>query len=294
VVCGDAKVIPMKYFLAKFLFIFAFLSCISQAWAQGDQRVIIVSFDGYGANVASQVELPQIERIKKEGVYSFQAETVFPSITLVSHTSMLTGLSPARHKIDWNDWKPEKGYVKVETIFELAKKAGLSTAMVVGKEKFRQLLKEGTVDKFVMGKNAAEVGKISAELFAKEKPNLLFVHFADIDSAGHKYGWLTKEQNTAALESDAGLGELIKAVDDAKLWATTTLILSSDHGGHEKTHGTAADSDRLIPWMAFGAKAPKGKPLPKKIMTYDTAPTALWILGLPAPKDWDGKNILTQ
>mgnify|MGYP003393968120 CR=1 FL=1 len=262
--------------------------------AANAERVLIISFDGYGANVASQVVLPNVERIKKEGVSSFQAETVFPSITLVSHVSMLTGLSPARHKIDWNDWEPEKGFVKVDTIFEIAKKAGLSTAMVVGKEKFRHLLKEGTVDKFVIGKNAAEIGRISAELFAKEKPNLLFVHFAEIDNAGHKYGWLSKEQNAAAAASDAGLGILMKAIDDAKQWNNTTLILSSDHGGHEKTHGTAADSDRLIPWLAMGAKATKGKKLPKKIMTFDTAATALRVLGLPVPKDWDGKSILTE
>jgi len=62
---------------------------------------------------------------------------------------MLTGLGPQAHQILWNNFLPEKGLVKVPTIFSIAKQHGLVTAMFVGKEKFKQLELPGSLDAFV-------------------------------------------------------------------------------------------------------------------------------------------------
>lgn len=96
----------------------------------------------------AQSDMPVLERLAAEGACTWTASTIFPSLTLPSHTSMLTGVGPDKHRVSWNTWKPGKGVVRVPTIFAEAKKAGLSTAMFVGKEKFRHLLQPGTVDEF--------------------------------------------------------------------------------------------------------------------------------------------------
>ena len=57
-------------------------------------------------------------------------------------------MAPDKHKILWNEWIPTNGLVTVPTIFTLAKQAGFSTAMFVGKEKFRHLDLPGSLDVF--------------------------------------------------------------------------------------------------------------------------------------------------
>jgi len=127
--------------------------CVTLAIAfasPNDRTVVIVSWDGGKPSViralAQRGELPTIRSLMADGSYTFIAETIVPSSTLPSHASMLTGLSYRRHGVDWNSYQPEKGTVTVTTIFELAKKAGLRTAMVFSKEKFKHLAKPKTVD----------------------------------------------------------------------------------------------------------------------------------------------------
>jgi len=112
------------------------------------EHVFIISIDGGEPAAISQSKMPLLKQLAAEGARTWTASTIFPCITLPSHTSMLTGVGPDEHHILWNTWQPRRGIVSVPTIFAEAKKAGYSTAMFVGKEKFRHLVQPGTVDKF--------------------------------------------------------------------------------------------------------------------------------------------------
>lgn len=81
------------------------------------KHVFIISFDGGKPAVMQKSKMPTLFSMVKEGASDWNAQTIFPSITLVSHTSMLTGVSPAKHKIMWNEWEPEKGALTVPTVF---------------------------------------------------------------------------------------------------------------------------------------------------------------------------------
>lgn len=261
------------------------------------EHVFIVSFDGGGGapgQIESNDKMPVFKRMVAEGASTWSARTIFPSITLPSHTAMLTGVGPDKHQILWNDWKPEKGLVPVPTVFSEAKKQSLSTAMLVGKVKFRHLLLPGSVDLFVLPEpksNAKAVASAVAENLSKLKPNVCFIHFADPDSSGHKYGWGSPEQAAALVDCDAALQTVREAIKAAGLENSSVVILTADHGGHDKTHGSAEPMDMNIPWVAWGKGVKKGTVLTSPITTYDTSATALWLLGVPIPKEWDGKPV---
>jgi predicted AlkP superfamily pyrophosphatase or phosphodiesterase len=55
------------------------------------------------------------------------------------------------------------------------------------------------------------VATAAAKYIVEKKPNLCFIHFADSDGAGHKYGWGTPEQIQSFADEDAAL----KIVQDA-------------------------------------------------------------------------------
>src|SRR4026208_1400028 len=118
----------------------AFTMAVPSLWgASRADHVLVISIDGGKPGVIAQSRMPFLKRLVAEGACTWTARTIFPSITLPSHVSMLTGVGPARHQILWNVWKPEAGVVKVPTIFSEARKLDLLTAMFVGKEKFRHL-----------------------------------------------------------------------------------------------------------------------------------------------------------
>ncbi|MEI8346655.1 MAG: alkaline phosphatase family protein, partial [Pseudomonadota bacterium] len=128
------------------LWICLFTFCLP---AHSAERLIIISIDGGRPDVLLRIDTPIIHRLVKTGSFTFWAQTIDLSITLPSHTSMLTGVGPEKHGITWNDYRSSKGTVAVTTVFEIVKNTGRSTAMIVGKEKFKHLNKKGTVDTFI-------------------------------------------------------------------------------------------------------------------------------------------------
>lgn len=256
-------------------------------------HVFIISFDGGKPSVMQQSPMPTLQKVLKDGAGTWAARTVFPSITLVSHTSMLTGVLPAKHKITWNDWIPEKGLVSVPTVFAIAKKAKKSTALFAGKEKFAHLYQPKTLNAFAIPEYSAKVvAETAAGYIRSNKPELCFIHFADSDGAGHSKGWGSPEQIQAFGDEDKALGLVLEAIKKAGIARRSTVILTADHGGHDKTHGTGSDEDMLIPWIAFGAGIRKGATLTSPVSTCDTAATALALLGIEIPKEWDGKPVM--
>jgi arylsulfatase A-like enzyme len=69
-----------------------------------------------------------------------------------------------------------------------------------------------------------------------------------------------------------------------------TVILTADHGGHGKSHGTTDPRDMTIPWIVWGAGVQPGDTL-SGIRTMDTAATVMWLLGVDAPANWVGRPI---
>lgn len=256
------------------------------------QHVFIISFDGGSPEVMKKSAMPITMAMAQKGAFSWQAQTIFPSITLTSHTSMLTGVLPTKHKVYWNNWNPKKGLVKVPTIFKLAKAKGYSTALIAGKSKFRHLNLPGTLDKFeIPGYSARAVSDEAVKYIVAKKPNLAFIHFADTDGAGHDFGWGSSEQIKAFAAVDYALKKVRTAARQAGIEDNSVFILSADHGGHKKTHGTKDPADMTIPWIAWGAGVKSGFRITDAINTCDTAATALWLLDIPVPKNWDGKPV---
>ena len=109
------------------------------------ERVVVVSLDGVAAAELNHPdnELPMLRGFAKSGVHG-AATSVLPSVTWAAHTTLVTGVLPARHGVvgnHWLDreagvvihaWQPTKeASVAVPTIYDVAHTAGLSTAALL-------------------------------------------------------------------------------------------------------------------------------------------------------------------
>jgi len=254
-------------------------------------RALILSIDGFRPEAIELAPMPNLQALMQTGAYSLTAQTIFPSSTLPAHSSMLTGLCPSKHGVDWNSYLPERGYANGVDIFDLAQAAGMQTLMVVGKEKLRQVTEPESTDFFTYINDRDKVIAQEVVELIPQGFDLLFVHFPLPDGMGHKYGWLSPEQLSVLYRADEALLDMLLALEQAGLRGTTLIIVTSDHGGHGTTHGSSLPEDMTIPWIAAGPGIQPGR-LTTAVNTTDTAATVAWALRLPIPPEWDGLPIL--
>ncbi|MDZ4836197.1 MAG: alkaline phosphatase family protein [Candidatus Melainabacteria bacterium] len=281
--------LAMKFFVALMLL----LVLCGPAWAaRKADHVFIISFDGGKPSVMQESKMPTLMSLVHNGAATWDAQTIFPSITLTSHTSMLTGLTPEKHNVYWNEWEPQRGIITSPTIFKLAKAHKLSTAMFVGKPKFIHLYQEKSLNQFSLPSHlAVDAATAAAQYIKIKKPNLCFIHFTDSDSAGHTFGWGSTQQKESFKTEDHALEIVMKAIEEAGIKDRSVVIMSADHGGHDKTHGTRSAEDMTIPWIVSGCGVKSGFKIEEGVTTYDTAATALWLLDVPMPPNFDGKPV---
>jgi predicted AlkP superfamily pyrophosphatase or phosphodiesterase len=306
----------MMRFIRRFVIGATFCLC---AWvalaAPRAEHVFVISIDGGNPRILQRGAMPVLKKLMRGGAHTSVATTSIPPLTLPAHASMLTGVAQDLHKVTWNDLSPTNGVVSVPTVFSVARQAGLSTAMFVGKEKFRHLVQPGAVDEFRFNREAAVViakddsgntdkkkeGNVFAEVVARDaadyilraRPNLCFIHFADADSYGHEYGWGSPEQFKALADTDAGLGAILKAIREAGLAKKSVIIISADHGGHGRGHSKGTAEDMHIPWIAWGKGVKSRFTITEPVYTCDTAATALWLLGLEPTAKLDGAPVMS-
>jgi len=141
----------------------------SPSSAQADRHVVLVSIDGFAAfHLADpSIDLPNIRALAAAGAAATSSETVFPSVTHPSHTTLITGVTPRRHGVvdntvtDRRTGKrfhitnlPRRESIRVPTLFDAVHASGRRTAAFFWPE---------TKDDPAIDDNVAEVFRESAE-----------------------------------------------------------------------------------------------------------------------------------
>ena len=267
----------------------------TQPDASVTRNVVLVSIDGLRPDAIAAFKAPTLTKLIAEGSYTLSAKTILPSKTLPSHTSMLTGEPPDRHGVLWNvAIKDQPGTLGIPTIFGAARSRGYRTAAFFSKSKFSHLQVPGTLDYsqspggwFGKWSSATTLDDVEKHL-SSVSPNLLFVHLTDPDVAGHSHGWMSQEYGRGVLRADAALERLLKVANNAYGAGEYTLIVTADHGGRGRDHGSDHPHDVTIPWIAWGRGVMPGEITASPVHTMDTASTVLFLLGVEKPESWAG------
>lgn len=244
--------------------------------------VVLVSVDGLANFYLDdpKAEIPMIRRLVKEGVRAEGMVASMPTVTWPNHTTLVTGVTPAKHGVLGNSVLDRKTQqivplvvdpifnkdeiVRVPTIYDVAKGAGLKTAALlwpasrgartldwtvpdvgtldlVKQYATASLLEEFTQLGIPWEKQeewwGAERIRERDEMFARmglhvmqrHSPDLLLMHFVELDHAQHRFGPRSPQAYEALKNQDA----CVKLVWDElqRLRAgSATLLLVSDHG----------------------------------------------------------------
>jgi predicted AlkP superfamily pyrophosphatase or phosphodiesterase len=189
----------MKKITLLSLFALCFLTSLAQESKK--QHVILISIDGLRPDfyLDKKWPAPIIQHMAVEGSHAQAVKGIFPSVTYPSHTTVITGNSPAKHGIYYNApfepegstgrWYWEYAGIQTPTLFSLVKQAGLKSGAVswpvtVGapidynlpevwsldenEDRFAPLRKFATPTGFVEEVEAHAIGKINNTNFGNE------------------------------------------------------------------------------------------------------------------------------
>ncbi len=109
-------------------------------------HIVIISLDGFTARALADLSLPlpTLRRLARAGATAKAMRPVNPTVTWANHTTMITGVTPARHGVIFNGllvrqpgmpprvepWRDKAEMVHVPTLYDMAHARGLTTAQV--------------------------------------------------------------------------------------------------------------------------------------------------------------------
>ena len=216
---------------------------------------------------------------------------------------MIMGATPEQHGVTSNDWQTNKFEVApiaagsggiFPTIFGVLREQRPKAfiACVHDWDGFGRLLEPRALDLLENVKESPATARRAVAVLEQRKPDFLFVHFDDVDHAGHNFGWKSPEYFQAVEKIDALIGTILDTVKKSNLQSSTIVIMTADHGGKDKGHGGATMDELEIPLILNGPGVAAGHELKNPVNTYDLAPTLAWIFGLRPPSAWLGKPVL--
>lgn len=252
------------------------------------QHVVIVSLDGLRADAVGPESTPVLWGMKTRGASFENVRTTHPSITMIAHASMLTGLDYPRHRITWNDDRPER--IRVPTVFSVAHDAGFSTAAFYSKSKLHSLIDPRhvrTIRNAGQKNRPHDVARDFHRLWPGSLPALTFVHFLEPDETGHREGWKSRGYWRAVSDADQALGEVIETIRAAGRSDSTVIFVTSDHGGTGFSHSARHRGNYMIPLIVEGPGIRPGR-YARRARVFDVAPTALAVIGLSFRGPIDG------
>ncbi|MFL6559728.1 MAG: alkaline phosphatase family protein, partial [Bacillus sp. (in: firmicutes)] len=207
-----------------------------------------------------------------------------------------TLLQPGRNSPDWN-WFRE--CIKGTTLYDEVKKANMTTAALLwpvtanadidynmpeifanrpwhnqilvslmsGSPRFqwglnrryghiRKGLNQPELDDFVL--------ESTVDTIKTKKPNLLMVHFTDLDTQRHYHGFSSEEATAAIHRHNNRLGRIIEALKESGIFENSTVVVLGDHSAldenkvinlnvlfHEQNLITSNGKGKIINWRAY-------------------------------------------
>lgn len=247
-----------------------------------DRIVVLISVDGLAHYYFDdpKAEMPTIRELAKEGARAGMMKCSMPTVTWPNHTTLVTGVNPGKHGVIGNNYLDretlksvplipdplfdKEEIVKVPTIYDVAKAAGLKTGAIIwpasrGAKTLDWTVPDVFSDQLFQGKatpsllaefKAAGIPYEQQETWCKtgkgedrdrmyvqmlnhvirtHRPNVALLHLVEVDHVEHAKGPQTPEAYAAVKFADDRVREVwdeLKKSSPGK----ATLIVSSDHG----------------------------------------------------------------
>jgi predicted AlkP superfamily pyrophosphatase or phosphodiesterase len=254
-------------------------------------KIVMILIDGMRPDFVTSGTNPHIPEFLAKSIYTMEAQTTMPSVTLPCHSSLFFSVPSERHGILTNTWVPQVRPVR--GLVEVLKSAGKSSAFVYDWGPLRDLAQPESLsyayfaNGYALGfENTLQLSAARAvDLLAKAAPDFMFVYIGLPDVYGHNFGFATDKYAEAVSQSWDGICAIAGAASP-----DYGLVVLADHGGHGRMHGEDIPEDMTIPVILHGDIF-KNAEMGARTSIIDVAPTIAAALGAEPDAEWEGRSM---
>lgn len=212
----------------------------------------------------------------------------FVTVAVIGKSGNVGAAAPRKIKARDENWNPEAGdtsaggrKTQAKQAVSQSKRQPQGTFLVENGETYLMIpgqpyyVAERSMDVFENGlKENEKVGARAIELLEryKDRPFFFFVHFAEVDRAGHRHGENSKEYNDALISNDLWTGKIMAKVRELGSGRKTEFYVTADHGFNEGEKGHS-----FAPYVFL---ATNNKKVSRDGRRHDVAPTIMESFGL--------------
>ena len=249
------------------------------------QSVVLISLDGFRWDYLDRPGAVHLRALAAAGVRAERMVPAFPSKTFPNHYSIVTGLYPEHHGIVANSMQDSVlGHFAIgdnpatrdgrwwfgEPIWVTAEKQGVrsasyfwpgSEALIAGMRPTWFKKYDGKVPRADRVRGVLDWLALPAD----SAPRMITAYFSDADDAGHSYGPLSAQVDSAIVRVDSAVGAIVDGIAKMGLAGKVNVIVVADHGMTEISGARSIflddylslDSLDVIDWTPVAAIAPK-------------------------------------
>ncbi|MET0944512.1 MAG: DUF4983 domain-containing protein [Flavobacterium sp.] len=220
----------------------------------GVKKLLIIGIDGCRGDALMGANTPNVHALLPNSVYSLDALTEAPTWSGNGWSTMLSGVTHLKHGVTDNSFSsPNFGTYpsflkRLETY-----NASLRTMSIVHWAPINTYIVDGIDLEKTLTTDLAVKNEVVAAL-TNDNPDALFLHFDDVDHAGHSYGFsLNVPQYKSSIETTDGyIGEILTALKNRPNYANEDwlVVVAPDHGGivtgSTGSHGGTSYEERNI------------------------------------------------
>ncbi|MBQ8577593.1 MAG: alkaline phosphatase family protein [Clostridia bacterium] len=259
-------------------------------------RVVVLGVDGAG-NFFKDTPTPNMDRIFANGATNYNVLTAIPTISAECWGSMLLGITPEVHHLT-NGIVSSVPY-DTRSIFPSVFRAIRAAYPDCELASFCcwNPINHGIIENDLgvyedTDRDIPLTDKI-CDYLQNHDPKMLFVQFDEVDGAGHRYGYGTKEHLDRITLTDGLIGKIHAAYEARGFLGSTLFIVTADHGGtpggdgHGGSHGGTTDAEKIVFWGAAGKTVVPGTI--GEMVIRDNAAICLYALGVEQPDTWTAR-----
>jgi len=250
----------MKSFALIFsiLVAFSFSSLLSQT---PTSHVLIIGIDGVRSDALTAANTPNLDALISAGVYSPDALNDDITISGPGWSDILCGVRSDKHLVVDNSFSGSN-YDDYPSLFQRIEDT-YSTVNTVS------ICHWAPINDYIVGTDADVIVNVGADNDVRDSavdqlensdPHAMFIHFDDVDYAGHGYGFSPDvPQYISSIEvADAQVGVVLSALYSRPNYVQEDwlVIVTHDHGGVGYSHGGTSLEHRNVSFIASGLNIP--------------------------------------
>ncbi|GAA4878556.1 alkaline phosphatase family protein [Kitasatospora terrestris] len=263
-------------------------------------KTLVIGIDGTRYDKLLTADAPNVKALMAGGMTAtsnLYANPLAPTLSGPGWSTIGTGVWPDKHKVVDNTFAGARFDLYPDFAGRLESADPATSTLVIGSwNPITANVFNGSADvRIAESENDVKTASDAADYLAHGNPDATFLHFDEVDEAGHNYGGASTQYLAAIHSVDGLVGQVVNAVKSRPTYASEdwTILVTTDHGHTDAGgHGGNSANERQTFVVANGAGYAAGSTR-KDVKPVDIAPTVLKHEGAAIDPAWglDGKPI---